>query len=316
MSSVVELGQRLRQSLSQVIVGQSPVIEGLIIALLADGHVLLEGFPGTAKTLLVKALAQRIAAKFSRVQLTPDVLPSDIVGTSIYDLDTRRFTLRQGPVFTSLLLADEINRTPPKTQSALLEAMEERQVTLDGISHPLPPLFCVVATQNPLEFEGTYPLPEAQLDRFLFKLQVGYPEPKAEKQMLLNFQKGFDSRLMTRQPLEAVATTEEVLAAREALQTITIEDSVLDYILELVQATRTLADLTLGASPRSALAWLACARAHAGLYGQGFVTPDNVKAVARPLLRHRLLLKPEAQIEGTTVEQVIQALLNQVAVPR
>jgi MoxR-like ATPase len=248
--------------------------------------------------------------------LTPDVLPSDIVGTSIYDLDTRRFSLRQGPVFTSLLLADEINRTPPKTQSALLEAMEERQVTLDGTSYPLPDLFCVVATQNPLEFEGTYPLPEAQLDRFLFKIQVGYPDPKAEKQMLVNFQQGFDSRQITRQPLSPVATVAEVLAVREALQSLTVEDSVLNYILALVQASRKLADLSLGASPRTALGWLASARAHAGFYGQTYVTPDNVKAVARPLLQHRLLLKPEAQIEGLTVDKLIQGLLGQVTVPR
>ncbi|WP_287129854.1 MoxR family ATPase [Candidatus Cyanaurora vandensis] len=316
MNGIEALAQKLHQALAEVIVGQNAVIEGMVIALLADGHVLLEGFPGTAKTLLVKTLAQLLGAKFARVQLTPDVLPSDIVGTSIYDLETRRFSLRQGPVFTSLLLADEINRTPPKTQSALLEAMEERQVTLDGMSHLLPPLFCVVATQNPLEFEGTYPLPEAQLDRFLFKLDVGYPEARAEKAMLLNFQRGFDSRQITRQPLAAVTSTAEVLAARELLKTLTIEESILDYILSLVQASRKVADLSLGASPRAAIAWLAAARAHAGFYGQTFVTPDNVKAVARPLLRHRLLLRPEAELEGLSVEQVIQGLLNQVTVPR
>lgn len=316
MSTVSTLGQRLRKSLGDVVVGQPQTIEGLIVALLADGHVLLEGYPGTAKTLLVKTLAQLLGVKFSRVQLTPDVLPSDIVGTSIYDLDTRRFSLRQGPVFTSLLLADEINRTPPKTQSALLEAMEERQVTLDGTSYALSSVFMVVATQNPLEFEGTYPLPEAQLDRFLFKLQVGYPDPIAEKQMLINFQQGFDSRLMTRNPLTAITQEEEVLAAREELKGLTVEDSVLSYVLALVQASRQIGDLSLGASPRAAIAWLACARAHAGLYEQKFITPDNVKAVARPLLRHRLLLKPEAEIEGLSVEQVIQSLLNQVLVPR
>jgi MoxR-like ATPase len=316
VSTVSTLGQRLRKSLGDVVVGQPQTIEGLIVALLADGHVLLEGYPGTAKTLLVKTLAQLLGVKFSRVQLTPDVLPSDIVGTSIYDLDTRRFSLRQGPVFTSLLLADEINRTPPKTQSALLEAMEERQVTLDGTSYALSSVFMVVATQNPLEFEGTYPLPEAQLDRFLFKLQVGYPDPIAEKQMLINFQQGFDSRLMTRNPLTAITQEEEVLAAREELKGLTVEDSVLSYVLALVQASRQIGDLSLGASPRAAIAWLACARAHAGLYEQKFITPDNVKAVARPLLRHRLLLKPEAEIEGLSVEQVIQSLLNQVLVPR
>ncbi len=316
MSRITDLVYKLRQSLGEVVVGQNAVIEGLMIALLADGHVLLEGFPGTAKTLLVKTLAQRIGTQFSRVQLTPDVLPSDILGTSIFDLDTKRFNLRQGPIFTSLLLADEINRTPPKTQSALLEAMEERQVTLDGTSYGLPPLFMVIATQNPLEFEGTYPLPEAQLDRFIFKLQVGYPDPKAEKQMLVNFQKGFDSRRITGQPLTAVTTVEEVLLAREDLKQLRVEDSILNYILALVQTSRKLTDLSLGASPRAAIAWLACARAHAGINDQGFVTPDNVKAVARPLLRHRLLLKPEAEIEGVSVDQVIQGLLNQVSIPR
>ncbi len=313
MSQVGEFSQRLRQALGNIVVGQPQVIEGLVLALLAEGHVLLEGFPGTAKTLLVKTLAQLVGVPFARVQLTPDVLPSDIVGISIYDPETRRFNLRQGPVFTSLLLADEINRTPPKTQSALLEAMEERQVTLDGVSNPLPALFTVIATQNPLEFEGTYPLPEAQLDRFLFKLQVGYPEPTAEKQMLLNFQKGFDSRTLS---VQSVTSAAEVLQARQALQALTVEDSVLDYLLALVQASRKLTDLTLGASPRAAIAWLAAARAHAGLYGQTFVTPDNVKAVTRPLLCHRLLLKPEAELEGVSVEQVIQTLLNQVSVPR
>jgi MoxR-like ATPase len=307
---------RLSQTLNQVIVGQSGLVQQLLVALLSGGHVILEGVPGTGKTLLVKVMSRLVQADFRRIQLTPDILPADILGTNIFDLNTRSFTLKKGPVFTQILLADEINRTPPKTQAALLEAMEEQQVTLDGESLPLPDLFWVIATQNSLEFEGTYPLPEAQLDRFLFKLLVDYPDTAAEKQMLLNSQAGFQARRLDLEKLTAIATVDQILKARRAVRDITVQDNLLDYVLALVQRTRQHSDLALGASPRAAVAWLQTSKAHAWLTGRTFVTPDDVKAVAPSLLRHRLILRPEAQLDGLSVDAVITSLLNQVPVPR
>ncbi len=306
----------LRQSLAQIVVGQDKVIEQLLIALVAGGHVLIEGVPGTAKTLLVKAIARLIQADFRRVQLTPDILPSDILGTSIFDLNTRQFAFQQGPIFTEVLLADEINRTPPKTQAALLEAMEEQQATVEGKSLPLPELFWVAATQNPLEFEGTYPLPEAQLDRFLFQIVVDYPEEAAERQMLINIRQGFQAKREDLERIKPRVTVTQVLQMRQAARTVQIADPVIDYILALTRRTRQHPDLALGASPRAAGAWLATARSHAWLNGRTYVTPDDVKAVAVPLLRHRLILRPEARIDGVRVESAIAAILKQVAVPR
>lgn len=304
------------QTLETVIVGQSALVNQLLVSLLAGGHVILEGVPGTGKTLMVKVIARLIQAEFCRIQLTPDILPSDILGTNVFDLNTRDFTLKKGPVFTQVLLADEVNRTPPKTQAALLEAMEEQQVTLDGVRHPLPDLFWVIATQNSLEFEGTYPLPEAQLDRFLFKLVVDYPDPEAEKQMLRNAQAGFEARRLNIKNLQALIQATDILKARQGVKKITVQEPVLDYILALVQATRKSADLSLGASPRSAVSWLQASKAHAWLAGQTYVTPDNIKAVARPLLRHRLIMGPEAQLDGLTTDAVIDGILKQTAVPR
>lgn len=311
-----DLFNRLGQSLSKVVVGQSTLVQQLLVALLSGGHVILEGVPGTGKTLLVKVLARLIQSDFRRIQLTPDILPSDILGTNIFDLNTRNFTLKKGPVFTQVLLADEINRTPPKTQAALLEAMEEQQVTLDGESLPLPDLFWVIATQNSLEFEGTYPLPEAQLDRFLFKLLVGYPDVAAEKQMLLNSQAGFQAKRLDLNRLKPLATVEQILQARQETKAVRVEENVLDYLLAVVQRSRQHVDLALGASPRAAVSWLQASKASAWLAGRNYATPDDVKAVAPPLLRHRLILKPEAQLDGLLIDAVIASLLAQVPVPR
>ena len=249
-----------------------------------------------------------------RVQLTPDMLPSDILGTSVYDLTTKTFTLKRGPIFTSMLLADEINRTPPKTQSALLEAMEERQITLDGKTEKLPELFMVVATQNPIEFEGTYPLPEAQLYRFMMKVLIGYPAAEAERLMLTNWQSGQYKRGT---PMSAPITrAQEIIECRQQLDQIKVEDSIISYLIELVHKSRSLSDLHLGASPRAALSWLGAAKAHAAIEGKDFVTPDSIKFVAEPVLRHRLILTAEAELDGVTLTQVIANLLRQIPVPR
>lgn len=316
MSETNAVFNRLMQTLGKVVVGQSTLIQQLLVALLSGGHVIIEGVPGTGKTLLVKVLARLIQADFRRIQLTPDILPSDILGTNIFDLNSRSFTLKKGPVFTEVLLADEVNRTPPKTQAALLEAMEEQQVTLDGETLPLSELFWVIATQNSLEFEGTYPLPEAQLDRFLFKLIVDYPDSAAEKQMLLNVQAGFRAKRLDLARLKPIATVEQIISARKAVQAVKVEENLLDYLLALVQQTRKHPDLALGASPRSAVAWLQTSKAQAWLSGRDYVTPDDVKIVAPPLLRHRLILKPESQLDGVMMDSVISSLLKQVPVPR
>jgi MoxR-like ATPase len=307
---------QLAKALSQIVVGQPTLVQNLMVALLSGGHVILEGVPGTGKTLTVKALSRLVQAEFRRIQLTPDVLPSDILGTNIFDFNTRTFTLKKGPVFTQILLADEINRTPPKTQAALLEAMEEQQVTLDGESMMLPDLFWVIATQNSLEFEGTYPLPEAQLDRFLFKLMVDYPDAKSERQMLLNAQAGLQTKRLDLEKLQPIATVEQVLMARQAVRSVRLTEALLDYLLALVQRTRQHPDLVLGASPRSAVAWLQASKANAWLSGRDYVTPDDIKQTAPPLLRHRLILRPEAQLDGLQIDGVIGSLLGQVAVPR
>jgi len=316
MTELHQVFTRIGQALSKVVVGQDIVARQLLVALLTGGHVILEGVPGVGKTLMVKVLARIVQADFRRIQLTPDILPSDILGTNVFDLNSRNFTLKPGPVFTEVLLADEINRTPPKTQAALLEAMEEQQVTLDGQSRPLPELFWVIATQNSLEFEGTYPLPEAQLDRFLFKLIVDYPEVMAEKQMLLNVQAGFEANRLELTRLKPIATVEQVLEARRAVKAIAFKEVLLDYLLELVRKTRQHSDLALGTSPRSAVAWLKASQAHAWLEGRNYVTPDDVCGVALPLLRHRLILNPEAQLDGVQIDSLITSLLEQVKVPR
>ncbi len=306
----------LSQKIDGIVIGQANLVKQLLVALLSGGHVIIEGVPGTGKTLLVKVLSKLIAADFRRVQLTPDILPSDISGTNIFDLNSRDFILKKGPIFTEILLADEVNRTPPKTQAALLEAMEEQQITLDGETMLLPPLFWVIATQNSLEFEGTYPLPEAQLDRFLFKLVIDYPTKDAERQMLINAQQGFKAKKLDLDLIEAIATVEDILALRRQVQDIHVEDNILDYVLNVVERTRQHPDLFLGASPRAAVAWLNATKASACLSGREYVTPDDVKEVATPLLRHRLLLKPEAQLDNVQIDEVIASMLKQISVPR
>jgi MoxR-like ATPase len=315
MTQTHEIFQAVGTGLNSVVFGQQDITNQLLIALLTGGHVILEGVPGTGKTLMAKVLSQLIQADFRRIQLTPDILPMDILGTNIFDLKTQEFILRKGPVFTQLLLADEINRTPPKTQAALLEAMAEGQVTLDGDSVRLSDLFWVIATQNSLEFEGTYPLPEAQLDRFLFKLIINYPPIDAEREMLLAAQLPQQSRQQT-VAVDKVATVANCLAARQEVQSIKVSAPIIDYLLALVQQTRKHPDLSLGASPRAAVAWLQASKAAAWLDLRDFVTPDDLKLVATPLLRHRLILRPEAQLDGLQIDQVIMGLVNQVPVPR
>lgn len=314
MTQTHEIFQAVGAGLNSVVFGQQDITNQLLIALLTGGHVILEGVPGTGKTLMAKVLSQLIQADFRRIQLTPDILPMDILGTNIFDLKTQEFILRKGPVFTQLLLADEINRTPPKTQAALLEAMAEGQVTLDGDSVKLSDLFWVIATQNSLEFEGTYPLPEAQLDRFLFKLIINYPPTNAEREMLLAAQQPQQGRQQA--AVDQVATVANCLAARQEVQAIKVSAAIIDYLLALVQQTRKHPDLSLGASPRAAVAWLQASKAAAWLDRRDFVTPDDLKLVATPLLRHRLMLRPEAQLDGLQIDQVIMGLVNQVSVPR
>ncbi|WP_343575218.1 MoxR family ATPase [Mycobacterium sp.] len=304
----------LRDEIGKAVVGQEAVITGLVIAMLCRGHVLLEGVPGVAKTLLVRSLACALRLDFKRVQFTPDLMPGDITGSLVYDNRTAAFVFRSGPVFTNLLLADEINRTPPKTQAALLEAMEERQVSVDGDARPLPEPFVVAATQNPIEYEGTYQLPEAQLDRFLLKLEVPLPPRDAEIAILGRHAHGFDPRDLS--AIRPVAGPAELAAGHDAVQRVLVADAVLGYIVDIVSVTRHSPALQLGVSPRGATALLATARSWAWLSGRSYVTPDDVKAMARPTLRHRVMLRPEAELEGATTDGVLDGILASVPVPR
>jgi MoxR-like ATPase len=304
----------VRTEIAKAVVGQDAVVSGLVIALLCRGHVLLEGVPGVAKTLLVRALAAALQLDFKRVQFTPDLMPGDITGSLVYDARTAAFTFREGPVFTNLLLADEINRTPPKTQAALLEAMEERQVSVDGEPRALPDPFIVAATQNPIEYEGTYRLPEAQLDRFLLKLTVPLPSRDQEVAILSRHAQGFDPRNLA--AIRPVAGVAELAAGRDGVRRVLVADEVLGYIVDIVTATRNSPSLQLGVSPRGATALLATARSWAWLTGRGYVTPDDVKAMARSTLRHRIGLRPEAELEGATPDGVLDGILSSVPVPR
>ena len=306
----------VRDEMAKVVVGQGPVVSGLMAALLVPGHVLLEGVPGVAKTLLARALAGALDLRFTRVQFTPDMMPSDVTGQSIYDHQTASFRFREGPVFTNVMLADELNRTPPKTQAALLEAMEERQVTVDGVPRPLPAPFLVLATQNPVEYEGTYPLPEAQLDRFLFKLTVPYPSEAAEREVMARTDAGLDPHDLAAAGLRAVANAEVLAAARREVAATGADPVVQSYIVTLARATREAPSVALGVSTRGAAMLLKAAKAWAWLSGRPFVTPDEVQAVARPALRHRIRIRPEAELEGVTADAVIEGVLASVPVPR
>jgi MoxR-like ATPase len=306
----------VRVEVAKAVVGQDATVTGLVLALLCRGHVLVEGVPGVAKTLLVRALAAALRLETARVQFTPDLMPGDVTGSLVYDARTAEFTFREGPVFTQLLLADEINRTPPKTQASLLEAMEERQVTVDGRPRPLPEPFVVVATQNPVEYEGTYPLPEAQLDRFLLKLRMPLPERDAELEVLSRHAAGFDPRDLAAAGVRPVAGPEELAVASAAVRRVTVAPAVRGYIVDLARATRAAPSLALGVSPRGATALLATSRAWAWLSGRDYVTPDDVKALARPTLRHRIQLQPEAELEGATVDAILETVLATVPVPR
>ena len=307
---------RLRGEIGKAVVGQDATVTGLVIALLCRGHVLLEGVPGVAKTLLIRALATGLDLDTKRMQFTPDLMPSDVTGSLVFDARTAEFEFREGPVFTNLLLADEINRTPPKTQASLLEVMEERQVSVEGRPRPLPDPFLVAATQNPIEYEGTYPLPEAQLDRFLFKLTVPLPTRDEELGVVRAHHNGFDPRDLAGAGLTSVATADHLAAARRGALKVQAADVVLAYLVDLCRATRTAPSLELGASPRGATGLLNAAKAFAWLTGRGFVTPDDVKAVARPVLRHRVRLRHEAELEGVTADAVLDSLLATVPAPR
>jgi MoxR-like ATPase len=306
----------LRDEVGKVVVGQEGTVSGIVAALLVRGHILLEGVPGVAKTLLVKTVATALDLEFKRVQFTPDLMPSDVVGQVIFDRAGATFSFRPGPVFTNLLLADEINRTPPKTQAALLESMEERQVTVEGEARELPEPFVVVATQNPVEYEGTYPLPEAQLDRFLFKLHVGYPTGEQEQEVLARHHRGLDPHDLAAAGVEAVAGPADLDAARALVDRIVVEPPVLAYIVALVRATRESPSVTLGVSPRGAAYLLHAAKAWAWMAGRTYVTPDEIKAVAKPTLRHRILIRPELELEGTTPDGVLDGVLATVPTPR
>jgi MoxR-like ATPase len=306
----------LRAEVGKAVIGNDAAVTGLILALLCRGHVLIEGVPGVAKTLLVRALATALDLKTTRIQFTPDLMPGDVTGSIVYDAHSGEFSFREGPVFTNLLLADEINRTPPKTQSSLLEAMEERQVSLDGRSRPLPDPFIVIATQNPVEYEGTYPLPEAQLDRFLLKLTMPAPSREDEVGILVRHSQGFDPRDLVAAGLKPVAGAAHLAAARAAVSTVVVRPEVIGYVVDVCRATRSLPSVRIGVSPRGATALLAATRAWAWLAGRDYATPDDVKALARPALRHRLDLRPEAELEGATADGVLDRVLASVPVPR
>ncbi|MBV9075251.1 MAG: MoxR family ATPase [Acidobacteria bacterium] len=315
MSAAAELIQHCRTQLNKVIVGQQQAIDQMVLTLLCGGHALLEGVPGMAKTLLAKALARILRIDYQRVQCTSDLMPADILGTNVLNTATASFSLHRGPVFTELLLVDEINRMPPRTQAALLECMEERQVTIDGARHQLSPVFTVIGTENPIEFEGTYPLPEAQLDRFLLKISVDYLSVDEEIQVLGSHHSGFDAQRLDRVQFETLEK-QALLAAREEVKAVRIEDTLFRYLIQLIRRTRDWPSIALGASPRAAVTLMLAAKGTAAMDGRDYLIPDDIQSSALPVLRHRLLLKPEAELEGVASDQVIRDVIKAVEVPR
>jgi len=308
--------QAIRTALQGVVVGQDDVVDQVIVAVVSGGHVLLEGPPGTAKTLLVRVLAQAVQGEFRRAQFIPDLMPSDLLGVNVFEQGTAQFEFRPGPLFCDLLLADEVNRAPAKTQSALLEAMQERQVSIDGQRHPLSPVFTVFATQNPIEYEGTYPLPEAQLDRFMFKTLIGYPEADDEHEILRRYQQGFDAVDVETFGIVASLSTDALAAVRTAVRGVRVQDQVMGYITAMIRATRDHHLLTLGASPRASVMLMQAAKGLAAVRARDYVTPDDVRDLAAPVLRHRVVLNPEAEIEGVTTDQCVDQVLQRIEVPR
>jgi MoxR-like ATPase len=316
LDDVRALAGAIREEVAKGVVGQDEIVDHLLIALFAGGHVLLEGPPGTAKTFLAQCFATALGLDFGRIQFTPDLMPGDILGSNLFNFQTSQFTLTRGPIFRELLLADEINRTPPKTQAALLEAMQERRVTLDGETYPLSDRFMVVATQNPIENQGVYPLPEAQLDRFLFKLLVAYPSADEEAQIVRRFGSGRGAARPAELGVSAITSADAIAAANAAVGQVTLAETVIDYVVRLVRATRESADLVAGASPRAAVLLAGASRARAALDGRDYVVPDDVKMLATAVLRHRMLLSPAAEIEGRQVEAIVADLVERTEAPR
>ena len=316
LDQAAQLARRIEQSLNQVLVGQQQVVREVLLALITGGHVLIEGVPGLGKTLLVRALSRSLALHSARIQFTPDLMPTDITGHAIYDPKSERFRIRKGPAFTQLLLADEINRAPAKTQAALLEVMQERQITIEGSAFPLEMPFMVLATQNPIDQEGTYPLPEAELDRFLFKVLIDYPDATEETHLVRMVLDGTIADSLDVASLTPLTDSHGVLAMQQAARGLSLDDAVLDYAVRLVRETRDFPGLARGASPRASIALARAGCAHALIEGRDFVTPDDIKAVARPVLRHRLCLSADAEIEGMHMERLLQRLLDDVAAPR
>jgi MoxR-like ATPase len=313
---IKNIGQKINDELKKVIVEQDELIEQSIISLFSGGHVLLEGVPGTAKTLTIKALSKILSLDFKRIQFTPDLMPADITGTKIFNMQTREFELRKGPIFTNMLLADEINRTPPKTQAGLLEAMAESTVSIDGEMFNLKQPYMVFATQNPLEYEGTYPLPEALVDRFLMKIIIDYPSKAAENEVLKRHNKGFSSTDLDNCDLNVVCTAEDILKCRKEAQNVKIDDTLIDYIVQIIAETRNNPNIDIGSSPRGGIALLKCSKVYAAYSGRDYVIPEDIKFMAMPTLRHRIVLKPELEIEGVKPDQIIEDIFAKVKIPR
>ena len=311
-----DLALRIKAEIEKAVINQPQITDYALTCLLSQGHVLIEGVPGLAKTLWVRALARAVSVDFKRVQFTSDLMPQDILGMKIYSMEEGAFALKKGPLFTNLFLADEINRTPPKTQSALLEVMEERAITIDGETHHLSTPFMVVATQNPVEYEGTYPLPEALVDRFMMKLLITYPGVASEKAILSMYNKGFNAADLDTAGINPAATPSDIAKAREEIAGVVVDESILNYIVSIIETTRRVNAVAIGASPRGSVALLTTAKAYAAIAGRDFVVPDDIKELALPILRHRIILKPEAEIDGMKTDKVIEGILSQVKVPR